>query len=246
MTWRDFPWHFANGQWWSCCGFQPVQHSAVLRYLTEGSLEIILPPLLVYAVGAALFWAFRVLWEWFIKEYEVEEIVGYIFLGIIVSVGWLIFDPHGFHKSFTNLSGFYPFTQHDLGDCISTNIKDMKSANINLDADKIRQFCGNRYSTDLSSSSISKLIGKMGPDSNEIPQFVGNIDNQSPFLITKLQISIRVGGKTLTKTIPTWLSPGENTAVDAPLTNEEASLFRPNPREFTWYLTAKGVKVSLD
>jgi len=51
-----FPWHFANGQW-------SVQNDAVFRYFIEGSLAMVLPPLLVYALGGALFWAFRALWE---------------------------------------------------------------------------------------------------------------------------------------------------------------------------------------
>ena len=63
ITWDNFPRHFANGQWWSCCSFEPVQHDAVFRYLTDDSLEMVLPPLLVYALGGALFWAVQALWE---------------------------------------------------------------------------------------------------------------------------------------------------------------------------------------
>jgi hypothetical protein len=63
MTWRDFPFQFANGQWWECCGVHPAQHDAVLRYFTGASLSMVLPPLLVYAFGAAFFWAFQALWE---------------------------------------------------------------------------------------------------------------------------------------------------------------------------------------
>jgi hypothetical protein len=173
--------------------------------------------------------------------------VGWLVLFVLVLVGMLIYNPQGFRKSFVNISGMYHFTQHDLGDCYKRNNADVKVSHLTQWAEKIERFCIAKYSTQIPNRSLSLIKIKMGPNSYLGPQFSGNLENNSEFLITKLNISINVAGRLLQKSVTIWVAPGDSSAVYVPLSPEEVALFGSNLEkpQFNWTFSAEGVRVEL-
>jgi hypothetical protein len=138
----------------------------------------------------------------------------------------------------------YLFTQHDLADCLRRNAADVKTSHLNLQEGKIERFCIDKYSTELPHSSLSLIKIKMGPSFSLGPQFSGSLENNSEFLITKLDIAIHVSGRVLEKSITTWVSPGDSSAVYVSLSAEEAALFGSDleKAQFNWNFSAEGIR----
>jgi hypothetical protein len=171
------------------------------------------------------------------------QAVGWLILLVLVLGGMLIYNPQGFRKSFANISGMYHFTQHDLGDCYKRNNADVKISHLTQWAEKIERFCIDKYSTELPHSSLSLIKIKMGPSFSLRPQFSGSLENNSEFLITKLNIAIPVSGRVLEKSVTTWVAPGDTSAVYVPLSAEEAALFGSDL--VNWNFSAEGIRVEL-